>query len=171
MMNSIERNGRLYDLLFRTNSGVECDSYYYLHRETGMGYRIRFDGAEFNEVFIGMITQDISVIGGFEIINFIRAHDGRFPFFVPVLGLGLVDEFEEKFKQRFKQRLVYPCGLNFQDNHCFKMSDVVESLEKERIIFKKDLPGDIRFHYGHKLIEMYDIYDPITILNSLTSRI
>ena len=177
MVDPIERNGMIYTPLFRTHfMDQERDSIYYLNKETGMGYRIKFDGWETNEIFIGMITQENRICGGYEIIDYIRKHNGIFPFFVPVLGIGIVEEFNhmwsigrgEKTLQDIeifiKQRLVYPCGLNFYDEHPFRMSDVVESLGRERIIFKKDLSQGFRFHYGHNLVEMYDTYNPLDYL-------
>ncbi len=74
MIEPIKRKGLVYTPLFRTfaSYGDGNSSYYYLHKESGRGYRIRFDKREFHEIFLGMRTQDeLTVTGGFEIVEYL----------------------------------------------------------------------------------------------------
>lgn len=162
MVSPITRDGRVYTPLFRTHASYhkpEESSYYYLHRETGRGYRIRFDRREFHEVFLGMMTvENFTVTGGFETVRYIQEHEGEFPSFFPQLGLDLIKRFD------IPRRLVYPCGLVMYDNTPFLLSEVIELLDKEKIVLKKPVSGDLQFHYSDALVEMYDIYNPLDYL-------
>ena len=166
-VNNINRNGLVYTPLFRTHRrGNDKDSIYYLNRETGMGYRIKFNGNEFNEVFIGMTTLEYVISGGYETIEYIKYNSGKFPFFVPKLGLGLFENFDyNPGDGLLRQKLYFPSGLGFWGHRMIKLSDVVEELGKERIVLKKDVPEDLMFHFADCLVEMYDTYDPRDYLN------
>ncbi len=168
MVEPILRDGLVYTPLFRTFSsyGDGNSSYYYLHKESGRGYRIRFDRREFHEVFLGMTTEDNFVVtGGFETVEYIKRHDGIFPRFLPRLGLGIREPFDFDWTTQYVRRLVYPCGLVMWDNSPFLLSEVVESLDKERIILKKPVSAHLQFHYSHALVELYDSYNPLDYLN------
>ncbi len=165
MVEPITRNGLVYTPLFRTFASYNDgrSSYYYLHKESGMGYRVRFDGRGYHEVFLGMRTiEKVPCVGGFEIVAYIQKHSGVFPHFSPQIGLGLRETFEDS---RFTQ-LVYPCGLVMWDNHPFVLCDVVESLDKEKIVLKSSPSPHLQFHYSHALVEMYDAYNPLEYLQS-----
>ena len=162
MVEPIERQGLVYTPLFRTFAtyGDGRSSFYYLHKQSGRGYRIRFDGREFHEVFLGMRTAERPVvIGGFEIVRYIQDHHGVFPDFVPKLDLGLVETFDHPV------RLIYPCGLVLWSDAPLLLSDHVRFLDKERIVLKEPVCDDLQFHYSHALVEMYDSYNPFDYLN------
>ena len=161
MVEPITRKGLVYTPLFRTfaSYGDGNSSYYYLHRESGKGYRIRFDGREFHELFLGMRTMDRPVvIGGFEIVQYIQEHKGHFPFFSPRIGLDLVETFDRP------ATLLFPCGLISWMHEPIVLSDHVAALDKERIVLKEPVYKHLQFHYSHALVEMYDAYNPLDYL-------
>lgn len=155
--------GLTYTPLFRTLAyGNDKSSMYYLHKETGSGYRVKFNGERFHEIFLGMRTMDrLEVSGGFEIIDYIKANNGNFPYFSPKLGLGLVETFD------ITSRLVYPCGIvSWNNDRALVFHEIIESLGKEKIVLRKNVSDDLQFHYGHALVEMYDSCNPLKYLQS-----